>query len=86
MVAKPVTAYRFHELSLMVRHEAAGPGEELVRTLDDFSWVRGKLDGRTPSLYLSVHQQAPPDRAPQQSALRFRRMGYADMSTATSIT
>jgi HPr Serine kinase C-terminal domain len=64
MVAKPVRTYRFHELSLMVRHEAAGPGEELARTLDDLSWVRGTLLGKRPSFCLSVHQQAPPYRAP----------------------
>jgi hypothetical protein len=76
MVAKPVTAYRFHELSLMVRHEAAGPGAELARTLDDLSWVRGKLDRRTPSLCLSVYQQAPPDRSPPTVSPTFQTEGF----------
>ena len=60
----------------MVRQEAAGPGEELARTLDDLSWVRGKLYGRTPSLCLSVHQQAPPYRAPRQLSLTFQTDGF----------
>ena len=76
MVVKPVTAYRFHELSLMVRQEAAEPGAELARTLDDLSWVRGKLHGRTPSLCLSVHQQAPPYRAPPTASCIFQTDGF----------
>jgi hypothetical protein len=47
---EPVTSYRFHELSLVVQQEAAGPGGELTQTLYDLSWVRANLQGRTPSL------------------------------------
>jgi hypothetical protein len=76
MVVKPVTAYRFHELSLMVRQEAAESSVELARTLDDLCWVRGKFHGQTPSLRLSVHQQAPPYRAPSTVSPTLQTDGF----------
>jgi hypothetical protein len=76
MAMKPVTVYRFHELSLMVRQEAAESAAELARTLDDLSWMHGKFHGRTLSLCLSVHQQAPPYRSPPTASCMFQTDGF----------
>lgn len=91
MVAKPVTIHRFHEFSLIVQYEAAEPSEELARTLDDLSWARDELRGRSPSLCLSVRldvplRQVPPTVTPKFEADGFCGYEYGDEYYLTART
>jgi hypothetical protein len=75
-VVEPVTSYVFHDLTLVVRQEVAGPDGDLAQTLADLSWVREQPHGHTPSLSLFIHPHGDAFRFPSAAGRVLEADGF----------